>query len=214
MGGETRNAGVELRVSEPCDRWRGRRPPLCPVSGGRNARSSHSDELAKFPPGLAVLRRLIPLRIDIAGNMPKFGPVGEPDVLFSVPCRSQFAAGWKTCLAPSGWGVAWQTVSVRKGGGAVIASQRIAQTPKTLVAGLAAAIYLLRKTSCEAGWMPGSSPGMTSNVCARTNPQFQTAAVSRHSFAISRRVSPEVCYKFPCPPVQRAQGMPGARCAR
>jgi hypothetical protein len=36
----------------------------------------------------------------------------------------------------------------------------------------------------------------------------------RHDFAISRLDTPEVCQKFPYPLDQRAQGMPGARCAR
>jgi hypothetical protein len=34
------------------------------------------------------------------------------------------------------------------------------------------------------------------------------------SFAISRRISPEVCYQFSLPSNRREQGMPGARCTR
>ena len=37
---------------------------------------------------------------------------------------------------------------------------------------------------------------------------------SKHSFAISRRVSPELCQKSSLPSNQRAQGIPGARCTR
>jgi hypothetical protein len=36
----------------------------------------------------------------------------------------------------------------------------------------------------------------------------------RHNFAISRRNSPEVCWKSPYPLDQRAQGKPDARCTR
>ena len=36
----------------------------------------------------------------------------------------------------------------------------------------------------------------------------------RHDFAISRHVPPEVCWNFPRPSIQRAQGRPGARCTR
>jgi hypothetical protein len=36
----------------------------------------------------------------------------------------------------------------------------------------------------------------------------------KHGFAISQRNSPELCPQFPYPLIQRAQGMPGARCAR
>ena len=35
-----------------------------------------------------------------------------------------------------------------------------------------------------------------------------------HDFAISRRDLPEVCFQLPALSNQRAQGMPGARCAR
>src|SRR6187200_556203 len=36
----------------------------------------------------------------------------------------------------------------------------------------------------------------------------------KRTFAISRRVSPEACWKFSLPSNQRAQGKPGARCTR
>jgi hypothetical protein len=36
----------------------------------------------------------------------------------------------------------------------------------------------------------------------------------KHTFAISRLDTPELCQKFPCPRKQRAQGMPHARCTR
>jgi hypothetical protein len=38
--------------------------------------------------------------------------------------------------------------------------------------------------------------------------------VYRHSFAFSPRDAPEFAKKFPSTLIQRAQGMPGARCAR
>jgi hypothetical protein len=37
---------------------------------------------------------------------------------------------------------------------------------------------------------------------------------SKYGFAISRRDAPEVCSEFPALSKLRAQGMPGARCAR
>jgi hypothetical protein len=40
------------------------------------------------------------------------------------------------------------------------------------------------------------------------------AMTASHSFAISPRVSREVCHPNPALSNQRAQGMPGARCAR
>jgi hypothetical protein len=43
----------------------------------------------------------------------------------------------------------------------------------------------------------------------------QTAAVvRRHDIAISPRISREFCRNVASPKIQRAQGMPGARCAR
>ena len=39
------------------------------------------------------------------------------------------------------------------------------------------------------------------------------AMTAGHNFAISRRISPEVCCELPALSKQRAQGMPGARCA-
>jgi hypothetical protein len=56
--------------------------------------------------------------------------------------------------------------------------------------------------------MPGSSPGMTS-VCLRRHRD------SSHIASRSRRANPrEFCHRPPAPRIQRAQGMPGARCAR
>jgi hypothetical protein len=43
---------------------------------------------------------------------------------------------------------------------------------------------------------------------------FQTTRVRRHSFAISPRISRELWLGISVPSDQRAQGMPGARCAR
>jgi len=44
---------------------------------------------------------------------------------------------------------------------------------------------------------------------------FQTAVfIRKHGFAISPRVSREFCHQRPALCNQRAQGMPGARCAR
>jgi len=36
----------------------------------------------------------------------------------------------------------------------------------------------------------------------------------KRTFAISRHVSPEACWKFSLPSDQRTQGKPGARCTR
>ena len=44
--------------------------------------------------------------------------------------------------------------------------------------------------------------------------RIQISNSSRHSFAISPHVLREVCFEFPALSNQRAQGMPGARCAR
>ena len=46
----------------------------------------------------------------------------------------------------------------------------------------------------------------------RTDSIFKQPAVYRHGFAISPRLSREVCLETSRPPNQRAQGMPGARC--
>src|SRR5260370_23255988 len=43
---------------------------------------------------------------------------------------------------------------------------------------------------------------------------ISSSTVNTHSFAISRPDTPEVCYPTSLPSNQRAQGMPGARCAR
>jgi hypothetical protein len=40
------------------------------------------------------------------------------------------------------------------------------------------------------------------------------AMTARHALAFSRRNPPEFCYQLPAPFKQRAQGMPGAWCAR
>ena len=41
-----------------------------------------------------------------------------------------------------------------------------------------------------------------------------STVTSKHTLAISRRIAPELCQKFPYPRNQRAQGRPGARCTR
>ena len=43
---------------------------------------------------------------------------------------------------------------------------------------------------------------------------FNFSNNSRHTFAFSQRIAPEVCSKIPALSKMRAQGMPGARCAR
>src|ERR1035441_1106269 len=43
---------------------------------------------------------------------------------------------------------------------------------------------------------------------------FKQPAVCRHGFAISRQTRPSFAINIPLPEHQRAQGMPGARCAR
>jgi hypothetical protein len=50
-------------------------------------------------------------------------------------------------------------------------------------------------------------------VCLRIHLDFQTAPC-RYSFAISPRVAREFCFEFLPLRNQRAQGMPGAQCAR
>ena len=59
-------------------------------------------------------------------------------------------------------------------------------------------------------WIPGlrqvAHPGMTRVLSLET--------AIKHTFAFSRRVAPEVCWKLPALSNQRAQGMPGARCTR
>jgi hypothetical protein len=111
-------------------------------------------------------------------------------------------------------------------------------------------------TSCEDGWMPGSSlikSGHDEYVCVQYQSQFQTSGISTviasqrvanarpmkgpakqssflsccamdcfaalamtmgHTFAISPLVSREVWPVRSALSIQRAQGMPGARCAR
>src|ERR1700710_821563 len=49
---------------------------------------------------------------------------------------------------------------------------------------------------------PGSSPGRQRFCCC-----------TEHTFAFSRRITPELCWKLPALK-QRAQGRPGARCTR
>jgi hypothetical protein len=63
--------------------------------------------------------------------------------------------------------------------------------------------------SCEDRWMPGSSPGMTSVF---VSPLF--TFIYGHDLAISPRRAREFCFYIPPSYDQRAQGMPGARCAR
>jgi hypothetical protein len=43
---------------------------------------------------------------------------------------------------------------------------------------------------------------------------FEQQRVLKHGFAISRPDTPELCHLLPALLDQRAQGMPGARCAR
>src|SRR3984957_11315645 len=62
------------------------------------------------------------------------------------------------------------------------------------------------KPSCEDGWMPGSSPGMTSRCCFNIS---IPATLPRSRDA--RR--PRFANKFPPSEEIRAQGMPGGRCA-
>ncbi len=57
-----------------------------------------------------------------------------------------------------------------------------------------------------------SSRGRARNELSRI--QFFNGFVRRHSFAISRPDTPELCHLLPALSNQRAQGMPGARCAR
>jgi len=76
-----------------------------------------------------------------------------------------------------------------------------------VITGLDPVIHLRTKAFCEDGWMPGSSPGMTSAFVSPTIPQIR-----RRDFTISRREAPELCKNLS--PPWRAWGMPGARCTR
>src|SRR5882757_3578231 len=75
-----------------------------------------------------------------------------------------------------------------------------------VIAGLDPVIHLRTKAYCVDGWMPGSSPGMTS---AFVSP---TILFRRRAFTISRREAPESCIYLS--PPWRAWGMPGAHCTR
>jgi hypothetical protein len=54
-----------------------------------------------------------------------------------------------------------------------------------VITGLDPVIHLRTKAYCEDGWMPGSSPGMTS--------AFVSPTISQTRFTISRREAPEAC---------------------
>jgi hypothetical protein len=98
---------------------------------------------------------------------------------------------------------------------AVIASQRVgANVDESSLPGLTRQSIFFEKTSCEDGWMPGSSPGMTSVFCVHTNLDFKQQPPCKYSFAISPHVLREVWPARSALCNQRAQGMPGARCAR
>jgi hypothetical protein len=70
--------------------------------------------------------------------------------------------------------------------------------------------------SCDAEFrMMGDLPPWLLALTGYGKVATQHRRASRaHGFAISPRKSREVCQKFPYPLIQRAQGMPGARCAR
>ena len=65
---------------------------------------------------------------------------------------------------------------------------------RVVIDGLDPAIHLLRKkTSCEDGWMPGSSPGMTSVFCLHTNLDFKQQPLFAATASRSRRMC---CARF------------------
>jgi hypothetical protein len=89
-----------------------------------------------------------------------------------------------------------------------------ANADKLSLPGLTRQSIFFETNFCEDGWMPGSSPGMTSVFCVHTNLNFEQQACSKHNSAISPHVSREVWPARSALCNQRAQGMPGARCAR
>jgi hypothetical protein len=58
-----------------------------------------------------------------------------------------------------------------------------------VITGLDPVIHLLLRKSILLGWMPGSSPSMTT--------EFASSPATKHMFAFSRRDASEVCQKFP-----------------
>ena len=78
------------------------------------------------------------------------------------------------------------------------------------MAGLRPGHPRLHSRVCRKTWMPGSSPGMTSQKASFpfSNSRF------KYDSAFSRRDAPEVCWNRSRLDQQRAQGMPGAQCTR
>jgi hypothetical protein len=63
---------------------------------------------------------------------------------------------------------------------------------------------VIRRRCAPTGWL-----AMTGG-CSSAH----SISISKHDFTISRLDFPEVCYRISLPSIQRAQGMPGARCTR
>jgi hypothetical protein len=77
---------------------------------------------------------------------------------------------------------------------AVIASQRVAaNVDNSSLPGLTRQSIFFEKTSCEDGWMPGSSPGMTSVFCVHTNLDFKQQPPFADTASRSRRMC---CARF------------------
>jgi hypothetical protein len=77
-----------------------------------------------------------------------------------------------------------------------------------VVAGLDPAIHPLRENFLRDGWMPGSSPGMTSVFACTPSSSQKSNIVRRRGFAISPHVLREVCRNV-CPRNSEGAGNAG-----
>src|SRR5579872_4614378 len=91
--------------------------------------------------------------------------------------------------------------------------EKVAWTKSAPDEGPASAEPLTRLASDDASH-PLKGRGYTERASARRSNFKQPRQPSRHNLAFSPRIAPEVCRKFPSTLMQRAQGMPGARCTR
>src|ERR1700676_2144000 len=126
-------------------------------------------------------------------------PQGGPDKSITSPERWH----WRATLRSRRWGhsACWRDRTGFTIGGREIArrdtSLRVgANALKTSLPGLIRQSISFERTSCEDGWMPGSSPGTSVFACTAISIS-NSKLVSSHSFAISPRIPREFCWKSP-----------------
>ena len=86
-------------------------------------------------------------------------------------------------------------------------------TNSVVMRGLDPRIHLLKRIS-RSGWIAGSSPAMTATSVRDERSLAPFAGIYKHGFAISPRATREVWPARFALLIQRAQGMPDARCTR